>query len=140
VDDCISSPLVWGGGEPAGFDNIIMQVSTDSLGVITSWRAYYTEEYRIGFGGVPAGYDNSSTMGTFGSGDDNVVIAGCDSGVPNHVLPDNSTFNDKIAHCPTTIRGKFVQCVSKLTNEWRRAGLVTGAQKGAIMRCAPDGG
>jgi hypothetical protein len=65
IDDCISSPLVWGGGEPAGFDNIIMQVSTDSSGAITSALAYYSEEYRIAFGGAPAGYDNSSDSGTY---------------------------------------------------------------------------
>ncbi len=66
VNDCLSSPLVWGGGEPAGFDNIIMQVSTDSLGAITSALAYYSEEYRIGFGATnQPNYDNSVQTGTY---------------------------------------------------------------------------
>jgi hypothetical protein len=44
--------------------------------------------------------------------------------------------NDAIGQCPTTNRGKFASCVSALTNQWKRAGLITGAQKDAIMGCA----
>jgi hypothetical protein len=32
--------------------------------------------------------------------------------------------------------GEFVRCVSNLANDWKEAGLITGAQKGAIMSCA----
>jgi hypothetical protein len=32
--------------------------------------------------------------------------------------------------------GDFVNEVVKLTNEWKKAGLITGAQKGAIQSCA----
>ena len=65
-----------------------------------------------------------------------VVIGGCDSGVPNYNVVPGTTLNDAIGQCPTTNHGKFVSCVSALTNEWKRAGLITGAQKGAIMGCA----
>ncbi len=63
ANDCASGAVVWGAGEPAGFDNMIMKVSTDSTGAITSSRIYWTEEYFIGFGGAPPGYDNSYQAG-----------------------------------------------------------------------------
>ncbi|MEO8444907.1 MAG: Ig-like domain-containing protein [Gammaproteobacteria bacterium] len=63
ANDCAASVLVWSAAEPAGFDNMIMKVSTDSLGAITSARIYWTEEYFIGFGGAPPGYDNSYQAG-----------------------------------------------------------------------------
>ena len=31
--------------------------------------------------------------------------------------------------------GDFVKCVSHLTNAWKAAGLITGAQKEIIMEC-----
>ena len=73
-----------------------------------------------------------------GSLADTVVIGTCDSGVPNHVFANGSTFNDLIAQCTLDNpgdHGRFVSCVSHLTNAWKRAGLINGAQKGAIMDC-----
>ncbi len=142
-DDCVTGPLVWGAGEPAGFDNIVMKVSTDSQGAITSAQAYYSEEYRIGAFGAPEGYDNSATTGTFSfkaaaAGPANLVIAGCDTGVPDYVFPNGSTFSTKVQMCATSARnhGKFVSCVAGLTNAWKKARIISGAQKGSIMRCA----
>jgi hypothetical protein len=43
------------------------------------------------------------------------LIAGCSIGAKNH--------------------GKFVSCVSHLTNDWKAAGLISGDEKGAIQRC-----
>lgn len=63
-DDCTASVLVWGAAEPAGFDNMVMKISTNAAGAITSAEVYWTEEYRINFGGPPAGYDNSWQGGT----------------------------------------------------------------------------
>ncbi len=69
--DCTSNALVWQsngpgtGGEPAGFDNLVMKISTNATGEITSGFVYWTEEYFINFGGPPAGYDNSWQGGTF---------------------------------------------------------------------------
>ena len=69
--DCTSNALVWQangpgtGGEPAGFDNMVMKISTNGAGAITSALVYWTEEYLISFGGPPAGYDNSWQGGTF---------------------------------------------------------------------------
>jgi len=67
-----------------------------------------------------------------------VVIDGCDSGVPNHVFDDGTSFSDKIADCAAraTNHGEFVSCVSHLINVWRRMGLINDAQRDAIMSCA----
>jgi hypothetical protein len=67
-----------------------------------------------------------------------VVIAGCDSGVPNTVLPSGCTIADLIAACAEGARthGQFVRCVSHVTNDLKNAGTITGQQKGAIQRCA----
>jgi Thrombospondin type 3 repeat len=70
--------------------------------------------------------------------DATVNIDGCDSGVPNGVLEDGTTFMDAILECAANAsnHGDFVSCVSHLTNTWKAAGLITGAQKGAIIDCA----
>jgi hypothetical protein len=67
-----------------------------------------------------------------------VVIGACDSGVPNYDVVPGTTLNDAIAQCAATAKnhGSFVECVSALTNGWEKVGLITGAQKGAIMPCA----
>jgi len=67
-----------------------------------------------------------------------VVIDGCETGVANHVFPSGCGFNDLIASCAASAgnHGQFVSCVSALTNEWKQAGLISGAQKGAIVSCA----
>ena len=32
--------------------------------------------------------------------------------------------------------GAWVNCVTQLANDWKKAGRITGAQKGAITSCA----
>jgi hypothetical protein len=68
-----------------------------------------------------------------------IVIDGCDSGVVNQMLGDSGcTMADQIAACAAgvTNHGQFVSCVAQLTNDWRRAGLINGQEKGRIQRCA----
>jgi hypothetical protein len=67
-----------------------------------------------------------------------VVIAGCDTGVPNTVFPDGCTLSDKIQAigAGASNHGQFVSGVSHLTNALKSAGLLTGAQKAAIQSCA----
>jgi hypothetical protein len=67
-----------------------------------------------------------------------IVIDGCDSHVPNTFFPDGCTMSDLIweCHLAATNHGAFVSCVSHLTNGWKSAGLISGAQKGAIQSCA----
>jgi hypothetical protein len=69
--------------------------------------------------------------------DKRVIIGSCDSGVINQLFDDGCTMSDLIAGCSIGAknRGKFVSCVSHLTNDWKAAGLISGEGKGAIQRC-----
>ena len=66
VDDCAVSALIWGAGEDPGFDNLIMKISTNNSGQITSALVYWTQEYFIGAFGDPnlVGYNNSVAAST----------------------------------------------------------------------------
>ncbi|MBL8199406.1 MAG: hypothetical protein JNK40_00410, partial [Chromatiales bacterium] len=92
--DCTTNQLIWQsngpgtGGEPAGFDNMIMKISTNAAGDITSAYVYWTEEYFIGFGGSPPGYDNSWQGGFFSF--TGTRITGSDS------IPDAFTLVDQV--------------------------------------------
>ena len=67
-----------------------------------------------------------------------VVIDGCDSGTPNLPGADGCTFSDDIAGAAAaaTNHGAFVSSVARLMNAAKKAGLISGAQKGAVARCA----
>jgi hypothetical protein len=67
-----------------------------------------------------------------------VVIDGCDSRVANHLNGEGCSISDNIAACAegATNHGKFVSCVSKLTNDLKKAGIISGSEKGAIQSCA----
>lgn len=67
----------------------------------------------------------------------NVFVDGCDSGVPDMVLPGGSTISDLISECAVsaTNRGRFVSCSAHVTNNLRRTGTITAQQKSAIQRC-----
>ena len=67
-----------------------------------------------------------------------VVIDGCDSGVPNTLFANGCTISDLIQKAAADARnhGGFVSAVAHLTNELKKAGIITGAQKGTIQSCA----
>jgi hypothetical protein len=67
-----------------------------------------------------------------------VVIDGCDSGTPNLLVDDGCTFSDDIAEAAAgaTNHGGFVSSVARLMNAAKKAGLISGAQKGAVVNCA----
>ena len=67
-----------------------------------------------------------------------IVIDGCDSGVDNTLGADGCTLSDLIGECAVGVNnhGQFVRCVSHLTNDLKKAGLISGSDKGAIMSCA----
>ncbi len=67
-----------------------------------------------------------------------VVIGGCDSGVTNFFFTSGCTLSDLIAHiaASSSNHGQFVSGVADLTNQLKKAGLITGAQKGSIQSCA----
>jgi len=70
--------------------------------------------------------------------EDTISIYTCDSGVENLLLEDGCSLNDLIAACDHTFinHGIFVSCVSRLTNGWKKEGLIRLKEKGAIQRCA----
>lgn len=67
-----------------------------------------------------------------------VVIGGCDSGVPNTLLSDGCTISDLVQQIAAGAanHGGFVSGVAHLTNDLKKSGIITGAQKGAIQSCA----
>jgi thrombospondin type 3 repeat protein len=67
-----------------------------------------------------------------------VVIGGCNSTVPNQVLSDGSTLNDRIGECAahSANHGAFVSCVTSWTDLWRKQNLVTRVQRTQILQCA----
>ena len=67
-----------------------------------------------------------------------IKIDGCDSGVENFLFEDGCTMSDLIAECADSAKnhGKFVSCVSHLTNNWKKEKLIKGKDKGSIQRYA----
>ncbi len=67
-----------------------------------------------------------------------VVIQGCNTGVANKLLPNGATFNDLIgaARASSANHGAFVSAVTGLADGWKKAGLITGRDQGAITSCA----
>ena len=70
--------------------------------------------------------------------DASIVVDSCNSGVGNHLFEDGCTMSDLIAECAKGAKnhGKFVSCVSQLTNNWKKQNLISGKDKGAIQSCA----
>jgi hypothetical protein len=67
-----------------------------------------------------------------------VVVGGCDSGVPNVMFVGGCTLSDLINHIGATSsnHGQFTSSVADLLNNLKKAGIITGAQKGTIQSCA----
>jgi hypothetical protein len=92
--------------------------------------------------GIVAGPDGNlwfaDSCGAIGRITTTVTIGRCDSGVPNVLLPGGGTISDRILACAASVgnHGAFVRCVSRVTNDLKAEGIITGAQKGAIQSCA----
>ena len=71
------------------------------------------------------------------SWDHHVIIKGCDSGVVNEAY-EGQYISRWINDCASNAKnhGKFVSCVAHLTNDLKKAGLITGSEKGSIQSCA----
>ena len=67
-----------------------------------------------------------------------VVIDGCDSGVGNALDATGCTISDLIAEIAAGAKnhGGFVSGVAHLLNDLKKAGVISGGDKGAIQRCA----
>ena len=84
--------------------------------------------------GVPDGEDSclgSDILPT-------VVIDGCDSSVSNVVFADGCSISDQVNSCAVgqANHGGFVSCVAALGNRLKTSGTISGAEKGALQRCA----
>lgn len=65
-----------------------------------------------------------------------VSVAACATGVTNRVTANGATFNDLIAAAlGGGNHGANVSAVSKLSNGWKSAGLISGRDHGAIVSC-----
>ena len=66
-----------------------------------------------------------------------IVIGECDTGVVDQ-LYDGKLISEWIGECAarTKNRWRFVRSVSALTNELKKAGIISCQDKGAIQRCA----
>jgi hypothetical protein len=67
-----------------------------------------------------------------------VVIQGCDSGVSNVLFKTGCTMLDLVNQCTSGAgnHGGYVSCVSNLTNDLKKQGYISGAQKDSIQGCA----
>ncbi len=76
--------------------------------------------------------DDTSNLGP------TVVINGCNSGAPNFIFTNGCTLTDLIEqlHNTSSNHGQYVSAVAQLLNDLKKAGFITGAQKGAIQSCA----
>jgi hypothetical protein len=76
-------------------------------------------------------------MQDIGWGIETLKIGGCDTGVPT-VLATGQMLHANVSACADSAKnhGQFVSCMNKVTNDAKKAGLLTGAQHGAIASCA----
>lgn len=86
--------------------------------------------------GVPDGRDQC-----IGSDErSTVVIGNCDSGVPNKVFANGCRISDGIEDCfdrpDNSGQGSVSSCISHYTNDLKKRGIITGAQRGAIQSCS----
>ena len=67
-----------------------------------------------------------------------VNVATCNSGVGNLLFSNGCTTADLVKNCSVgaTNHGAFVSCVAGLTNDLKKAGFISGNDKGSIQSCA----
>ena len=66
-----------------------------------------------------------------------IIIDGCESGVNNQLFDDGCSMADLVAEVGRTAtnHGALVSKTAELLNEWKKDGLITGKEKGAIQSC-----
>jgi len=60
----------------------------------------------------------------------------------NILSGDGCTVNDLINECADNAanHGRLVSCASDLLNSFKKEGLISGKEKGAIQKCVANGG
>lgn len=78
-----------------------------------------------------------SLMQDIGWNLETLKIGSCDTGVPN-ALVNGELLSPAVEACAAGAKnhGQFVSCLNKVTNTAKKAGYLTGSQKGAITSCA----
>ena len=80
-----------------------------------------------------------------GTADATVILGSCNTGTADVVLSNGASLGEQarvwFRECAEGARnhGRFVSCVSHVTNAAKKSGLITGAQKGALQTCAGQG-
>jgi hypothetical protein len=66
-----------------------------------------------------------------------IMVGGVDTGIID-ALYEDQLISEQIEQCATEAKnhGQFVSCVTHLTNELKREGLITKEEKTTIQRCA----
>lgn len=84
-----------------------------------------------GVGDNADAFDSSNTGPT-------VLVGTCNTGVANKHLGNGAWFNDLIAAAKASAanHGQFVSAVSALADGWKKAGLISGRDQGALVSCA----
>ena len=84
-----------------------------------------------GIGNNADAYDNSNTGPT-------IYVGTCNTGAVNRNFGGGTWSNDIIAAAlsSSSNHGKFVSAVSDVADAWKKAGLITGRDQGAIVSCA----
>jgi hypothetical protein len=67
-----------------------------------------------------------------------VFIDGCETGIENKPLGNGCSMNDLIGQCLEGARnhGKFVSCITRLVNDWKKGGLIPKGKQVSINKCA----
>jgi len=67
-----------------------------------------------------------------------VVIAGCNTGVPNTGLATGCTISDLMSECAenATTHDLYTACVTQTLNDLKKDGVITNKQKNDIQQCA----
>lgn len=71
--------------------------------------------------------------------DPDLTVGSCNTGVANQHVGNGAWANDLIAAADVASAGNhgaFVRAVTALANGWKKSGLITGRQHGAIVSCA----
>lgn len=77
------------------------------------------------------------TLDSFEGAPTTIVIDGCDTGIDDFDSNGQSASAQiNAAADGARNHGQFVSSVAKLTNEWKKAGLITDDEKSTIMECA----
>jgi hypothetical protein len=77
-----------------------------------------------------------------GTEDATVILNTCNTGTPDVILGTGATLGEqarvwfRVCAAGARNQGQFVNCIGHVANEAKKAGLITGAQKDAILGCA----